>query len=155
MKIAFVLFITALSCVNTSPVKRQAPEPFVMGDMLFMSNPKFSSRNANIQTGKWTDGVIPYIINPNSGYTDAHKATIINSMRKIEEQTNRCITFKERTTETSYIFINHTTTGCNAYVGRIASYWQPQQVSLQIPGCIYQSVIIHELMHAIGFEVNK
>ena len=26
-----------------------------------------------------------------------------------------------------------------------------QDVSLEIPGCVYQNIVIHELLHAVGF----
>lgn len=26
-----------------------------------------------------------------------------------------------------------------------------QDVSIQIPGCVYQDIVIHELLHAVGF----
>lgn len=47
----------------------------------------------------------------------------------------------------SYIFLN---CRCSSFVGRIPRFYQPQGVSLG-PGCVYDSVVIHELGHAIGF----
>ena len=39
---------------------------------------------------------------------------------------------------------------CSSFVGRIPQFYQPQGVSLGA-GCVYDSVVIHELGHAIGF----
>ena len=39
---------------------------------------------------------------------------------------------------------------CQSFVGRIGRYYQPQGITLG-PGCVYFSVIVHEIGHAIGF----
>jgi hypothetical protein len=71
-------------------------------------------------------------------------------MRKIEEQTNNCLSFKERTTEANWVDFANTNGGCYSYIGRVGS--GGQRISLQKPGCVYQEVVIHELLHAAGYE---
>ena len=39
---------------------------------------------------------------------------------------------------------------CYSFVGRLSRRFQPQGVSLGT-GCVYNSVVIHELGHAVGF----
>ena len=39
---------------------------------------------------------------------------------------------------------------CSSFVGRVPPRYQPQGVSLGF-GCVYDSVVIHELGHAVGF----
>ena len=39
---------------------------------------------------------------------------------------------------------------CSSFVGRIPQFYQPQGVSLG-RGCVFDSVVIHELGHAVGF----
>jgi hypothetical protein len=74
-------------------------------------------------------------------------------MRKIEEQTNNCLSFKERTTEANWVNFANTNGGCYSYVGRVRS--GSQVLSLDRPRngltCVTQSIIIHELLHAAGF----
>ena len=71
-------------------------------------------------------------------------------MRKIEAQTNNCLSFKERTTEANWVEFKNTNTGCNSYVGKVGT--GAQRISLEKPGCVYQEVVIHELLHAAGYE---
>ena len=77
--------------------------------------------------------------------------TIVNAMNKITSQTNNCIKFVARTSQSSYLNIK-SAGGCWSYVGRLPSSYQPQELSLDRNGCVYQGTAIHELMHAIGFE---
>ncbi|XP_065145567.1 high choriolytic enzyme 1-like isoform X2 [Paramisgurnus dabryanus] len=59
-----------------------------------------------------------------------------------------CIWFFPRTNERDYISIE-SRSGCYSYIGRRGN---AQTVSLARHGCIYQSTIQHELLHALGFE---
>lgn len=90
----------------------------------------------------WTNGVIPYELHGDSSAT----STILGAMQELEQKT--CIQFVERTTESSYIYITSSSSGCWSYVG---SYGGGQEVSLDRNGCVYHGTAIHELMHAIGF----
>ncbi len=40
-------------------------------------------------------------------------------MRKIEEQTNMTLSFKERTTEANWVEFTNTNRGCSSYVGKV------------------------------------
>ena len=145
MNFIIALFFV-LTIVNAAPTNDEV----VMGDMIFLGDPKKTARNGNLNARKWENGVIPYSFDLSSGFTQAEINTIVGSMKKIEAQTNGCLTFKERTTETNWVNFKDTPTGCTSYVGKVGS--GAQQVSLQKPGCIHQGVIIHELLHAAGFE---
>ena len=95
-------------------------------------------------------GVIPYSFDASSGYTASEINIIVGSMRKIEAQTNNCLSFEERTTEANWVEFKNTNTGCNSYVGKVGT--GAQRISLEKPGCVYQEVVIHELLHAAGYE---
>ena len=60
-------------------------------------------RNAFTAAAKWTGGLLPYVIDGASQYTAAHIQTITNSMRKIEQQTNNCIRFVQRTNQPTWL----------------------------------------------------
>ena len=62
-------------------------------------------RNAYLGAAKWTGGLLPYVIDGASQYTAAHIQTITNSMRKIEQQTNNCIRFVQRTNQPTWLRI--------------------------------------------------
>ena len=40
--------------------------------------------------------------------------------------------------------------GCWSWIGKQSK--QPQQLNLETPGCIGHGIILHELMHALGFK---
>jgi hypothetical protein len=147
MNFLIIFALAVLVQCTTENVMMENPN-LLQGDILLQENG--DSKNANIVTKKWLNGRIPYLIDSSSGYTSSEISIITSSMRTIESQTGNCLTFVPRTTESSYLIIRNTNTGCNSYVGQINS--QPQQVSLERPGCIAASVVVHELLHAAGFE---
>ncbi|XP_070389773.1 astacin-like metalloprotease toxin 1 isoform X2 [Dermacentor albipictus] len=89
----------------------------------------------------WPGATIPYIISPElkSQYQLIRKA-----MDSIENVT--CVRFVERTNEKDYIRI-FSGRGCYAAVGHLRGV---QLVSLG-QGCLYLSIVEHELLHAVGF----
>ncbi|CAF3391332.1 unnamed protein product [Rotaria sp. Silwood1] len=105
-------------------------------------------KNAYIVSSKWTGGVLPYLIEQ-SQFTAAQITTITNAMRKIEQQTNNCIRFVARTTQPTWVRI-YAGTGCWSYMGRTKTSGA-QDLSLQKSGCVTQNIVIHELLHAVGF----
>lgn len=70
---------------------------------------------------------------------------IIEGMGQIMKAT--CIQFVYRTTESDYIELKKTNTGCNSYVGKQGG---AQRLSLD-DGCFLIGSIIHELIHALGY----
>jgi len=92
----------------------------------------------NPATGKV---VIPYTM----VHTGSQKTTIERAMATYAAAT--CFEFVERTDETDYIEII-SAGGCWSYVGKIGGR---QQLSLARNGCVYEYIVIHELMHAVGF----
>ncbi|XP_022240922.1 low choriolytic enzyme-like [Limulus polyphemus] len=96
------------------------------------------------ERSKWSNGIVLYTID--SVYDDDEKKVIISALAEIEEQT--CIQFVERKDEVAYIFIT-SKEGCWSNVGRLG---EKQIVSLQRDTCVHKGVVMHEIMHAIGFE---
>ena len=80
---------------------------FIDGDIAFAAGtaPGLNSeRNAYIKASKWTGGILPYTID-GGVYTAAQITTITNAMRKIEQQTNNCIRFVQRTNQATWLRI--------------------------------------------------
>ena len=68
-------------------------------------------------------------------------------MKKIENQTGpNCIKFVERTNEIYYVNIIKEN-GCWSLIGNIKN---AQNLSLGL-GCVHQRIVMHELVHALGF----
>ncbi len=102
-----------------------------------------STRNAiKNNYGKWPGGVIPYVISPS--FNSYERGVIAKAMKEYHLHT--CIRFVPRVGQTDYIKIMKGT-GCHSKVGRCG---RKQDVSLGT-GCVYTGIVIHELMHAVGF----
>lgn len=91
---------------------------------------------------RWPGGVVPYIISPELNNL---KSRIQTAMKHIED--NSCVRFVPRTNQQDYVKIfKHN--GCYSHWGRIGN---EQLLSLG-NGCEPFGTIVHELLHAIGFE---
>jgi len=100
---------------------------------------------------KWTNGVIPYVID--SSYPDVVKTRLTDSMREIEGNVNSpgttdCIHFVARTTQSNYIYILPREHSCSSQIGMNGHGRQDVSIG---SGCEHRGIIMHELMHAIGF----
>jgi hypothetical protein len=114
MRQYIVLLLVCYSTVHASPLNLfvnsttdDRPDlEIIDGDIAFIAGtaPELAgSRNAYIRSAKWVSGLLPYVIS--SAFTAIQRQTIINSMRKIEEQTGNCIRFVQQTNQASYINI--------------------------------------------------
>ncbi|KAK6031702.1 astacin, partial [Ostertagia ostertagi] len=90
----------------------------------------------------WKDGIIPYEMDP---AFLPHEVKIIEkafaSYRK-----STCIRFQSRNGEQDYLNIVKGF-GCYSQVGRTGG---KQEISLG-RGCLFHEIIVHELMHSVGF----
>ncbi|XP_061602247.1 low choriolytic enzyme-like isoform X1 [Cololabis saira] len=93
------------------------------------------SSNGNVE--------IPFFISEK--YDDDEKNTILLAMKGFEPKT--CIRFVPRKTERAYLNIVPKY-GCMSLLGFTGD---KQIISLQRFGCVKNSIIQHELMHALGF----
>lgn len=111
------------------------------GDILadFPSESKTAVRVFNL----WPLGIVPYSMDlrllPTSG-------KILEAMKEIESKT--CIRFRPRLLSRDYVNIG-SGSGCYSVIGRMGG--GPQILSLG-RGCDAHNTILHELLHAIGFE---
>ncbi|CAF3682864.1 unnamed protein product [Rotaria socialis] len=118
---------------------------FMQGDIAM---PKQDGRTAFIRSSKWPDGTVP--VEFDSSYSTAQKNIIIGAMSEITKNTNNCIRFVWRTTNHPVWLRIFPGQGCWSYMGK-AMQKGPQDLSLQIPGCVHHQVALHELIHALGF----
>jgi len=91
---------------------------------------------------RWSNGRVPYDLG--STFSSNEKEVIRQAIA--DYSANTCLEFVERNGESDYVeFVKEG--GCWSYVGRIGG---KQKVSLD-NGCVYKYIVIHELMHAVGF----
>ncbi|KAI8499746.1 hypothetical protein Bbelb_227970 [Branchiostoma belcheri] len=102
------------------------------------------ARNAIRDVTKvWTSRNIPFVIQT-TDFSSSELAVIDQAMEEYHLQT--CIRFVPRTNEPDYIHIKKLT-GCWSAVGVTGG---EQEVSFG-NGCIHKGIMMHELMHAVGF----
>ncbi|CAD5220755.1 unnamed protein product [Bursaphelenchus xylophilus] len=116
-------------------------DPTVSSDV---SNSSFLMRNAVRQSYlKWPNGRIPYTIS--TQYTTFGRQRVASAIDEYHQRT--CIRFVPKTTtDLDYVHILPED-GCYSLVGKVGG---KQPVSLG-NGCMVTGIIIHELMHAVGF----
>ncbi|CAG9807142.1 unnamed protein product [Chironomus riparius] len=90
------------------------------------------------------DVIVPFKISSDFDWID--RARIKLAMYDIEKYS--CIVFKQQTDQQNFINIT-SNIGCYSHVGKING---GQKLSLKIGGCLTRGTIIHELMHALGFD---
>jgi len=119
------------------------------GDMAGITAADFQrsphNRNAMTATHRmWTPSRVPYAIS--STYSSYSRSIIAAAMQ--DYATKSCIRFVPKTdSDTHYLSIKDDG-GCYSYVGKI--FPGGQTLSLG-DGCLEKGIIIHELLHALGF----
>jgi len=107
-----------------------------------------ADRNAiihGVAYGKWPKKIIPFIISDK--YTEDERNIIIQAMKVYHSKT--CIRFKNKLdSDENYVHIFQGS-GCYSHIGMRG--FGEQELSLG-NGCVYESIVLHELMHAAGFE---
>lgn len=89
----------------------------------------------------WINRTVPYTMEK---LNNIERQMVLDAMHEI--QNNSCVYFLERTTQIDYItIVKHE--GCSSSVGRRGG----QQMVILGEGCYVKGVILHELMHALGF----
>ncbi|GAB6026273.1 Meprin A subunit beta [Chamberlinius hualienensis] len=108
------------------------------------SEVNFMGRNALRNSNyRWPNGIIPYAIS--NAFDSQARSLIARSLSEYHRQT--CLRFVPRqNNQHDYVYIVQNR-GCFSAVGRQGGQ---QQLSLG-RGCLNFGIIIHELMHAVGF----
>ncbi|XP_053710735.1 low choriolytic enzyme-like [Synchiropus splendidus] len=132
-------------------VGQDADEPMVMyGDIAMPSLLRNADQcTANPRGCLWpkaTDGnvYIPYIIA--NQYSQRERSLILRGLESFAQSS--CIRFTPRNGQRDFISIE-SRSGCYSFVGRQG---RRQVVSLSRQGCIFNQIVQHELLHALGFN---
>lgn len=116
----------------------------ILGSYPTTNNSEASPYHAIVDTGYlWPNGEVVYTIDSS---LQNQRSLIKQSMDHITQMTGGCIKFKERTYESDYVYM-YQAQGCYSQVGRQGG---SQELSLG-RGCHVAGVVIHELLHALGF----
>ncbi|KXJ73696.1 hypothetical protein RP20_CCG014974 [Aedes albopictus] len=103
---------------------------------------------STFQIRLWPKGVVPYVYG--AEFTELEEFLIDHAIWQFNTQT--CIRFVPRTNQPYYVTFTSDESGCWSYTGRYQNN-QWNRVNLQ-PPCFSQGpgMVVHELMHAIGFH---
>ncbi|UJR12508.1 hypothetical protein I4U23_016683 [Adineta vaga] len=103
---------------------------------------------------RWTNGIVPYEIS--SVYTSEQQTIITNAMRKIENLTAiqgaYCVRFRPRISSDPYYTKIENGQGCHSDIGQPLPPNVNHTISFAISECLYEVVLIHELLHTLGFS---
>jgi hypothetical protein len=130
--------------VNPGPVSKINILESGDGDVKKGSN---KDRNAVGNEMRWINGVVPYAYDASVTSKDV-KAAIDAAIADYHKFT--CIKFRPKTASDPDWVVFTDGAGCSSNVGRIQQ--GGQKVTLSSAGCQYKGTVIHELMHAIGFD---
>lgn len=102
-----------------------------------------------MERDKWPGGRIPYVIGKE--FVN-HTNLILDAMKEFHKHT--CIRFVPKTNQDKqYIrIVREVQQGCNSHVGRIQP--DPKRGGQRVnfgKNCLHKGVIMHELLHAVGF----
>ncbi|XP_034178612.1 seminal metalloprotease 1 [Osmia lignaria lignaria] len=116
------------------------------GDIMLVEGKDLSKNGLVNNAFRWPAGIVPYYIKEED--FDQEDIDLIEAAIK-EYHESTCIRFRPfKKTDNDYISIEGKMSGCWSLVGR---HVRGQVVNLQNPGCVKHGVIVHELMHAVGF----
>ncbi|XP_029052414.1 astacin isoform X1 [Osmia bicornis bicornis] len=116
------------------------------GDIMLVEGKDLSKNGLVNSAFRWPAGIVPYYIKEED--FDQEDIDLIEAAIK-EYHESTCIRFRPfKKTDNDYISIEGKMSGCWSLVGR---HVRGQVVNLQNPGCVKHGVIVHELMHAVGF----
>jgi Astacin (Peptidase family M12A) len=95
---------------------------------------------------RWPGGSVPYVID--AAFGSYERSVIQSAMSHVAGKVGG-VSFKQRTTESSYVVFAYTTGGCNSWVGR-QSGSTPQTINLPLWCAQSMGSTAHEIMHALG-----
>lgn len=144
--LSLIVLVVAVVAVRATPPPGYK---LMYGDVLVKEGDvDAKSRNVwnEAQNKYWPGGKV-YWKFADPRYTEEHKNLVRQALKNIESKT--CLRFYENQPVKNYIEIK-SLDGCYSMCGYLNN--GPQIMSLNIDGCMIQSTITHEFLHAVGFH---
>lgn len=106
-----------------------------------------NSKNGVInETSLWPNGLVPYVIDEED-FDETEIKTIKEGMKEYKSKT--CVRFRPYAKDDkNWIIFKGNSSGCWSSVGMQEG---GQIVHLQTPNCVRHGVVVHEILHALGF----
>ncbi|XP_067625968.1 seminal metalloprotease 1-like [Eurosta solidaginis] len=144
------VFISSLAAPLSTKFSEDDPEltaGYFEGDMVIDDTDRNGLKQ---ETRRWPNNIVYYKINDNF-FDESHRNHILRGMQILEEVS--CIRFQEASEDQQY-YVNITglSNGCYSSVGwlnRVQTY--NIRVYPLDSGCFHLGVIVHELLHTLGF----
>ncbi|XP_030238662.1 seminal metalloprotease 1-like [Drosophila navojoa] len=145
----FLILVLMKSCyaAPAASSERVETDPMLIagyteGDMILSKD-----RNGLIsETYRWPNGTVYYYFN--SDIDQEQRNLIQQAFRTIESVS--CVVFKEATRDQpGYLNITSDKVGCFAEVGYLG---RPQELNLMKNDCFSLGIIVHEVLHSLGFH---
>ncbi|CAG2056870.1 unnamed protein product [Timema podura] len=104
-------------------------------------------RNAlDDETSRWPDGVIPFYIQKED-FSKEDMDIIKGAIKEYHQKT--CLRFRPyKKGDEDHVIVRGNRSGCWSYVGKRGG---GQVLNLQTPGCVHHGIVIHEMLHMLGF----
>jgi len=122
------------------------------GDIALTPEQKAQIRSRNAVTDlskRWDNGVVPYKIGTNFGSFQAQVTDVITkAVAHIRNATGGCIKYTPWTNQKDFVHLKYEQTGCWSRLGRVGN---EQPIVLDM-GCWSVGTVVHEMLHAIGFQ---
>ncbi|XP_063238329.1 hatching enzyme 1.2 [Bacillus rossius redtenbacheri] len=94
----------------------------------------------------WLNGVVPYVIDKEH-FTKDQLDVIHEAMKEFHQKT--CLRFRpHKKADEDYVMFRGNRSGCWSYVGKRGG---GQVINLQTKGCVHHGIVVHEMLHALGF----
>lgn len=96
---------------------------------------------------RWKDAIVPFYIEEKH-FSDEEVETVLSAMQ--EFHMNSCLRFKPyNESDVDFLFITGNVSGCWSSVGMQGE--GGQVLNVNSPKCVKKGVVIHEMLHAVGF----
>ncbi|KAH3863088.1 zinc metalloproteinase nas-29-like [Dreissena polymorpha] len=139
-------FIPGKSKVVEGDIYFNQAEKRPLGDSTKAQTRSFVASTTPVSV-RWTRPNIPYVIHDSILNDKTAFDAVNNGMKMIQDMTKNCVRFLKRSTEKNFINVTNIGGGCYSGVGQIGG---EQTVNVG-PGCGTPGIVMHELLHVLGF----
>lgn len=114
-----------------------------------MIDSKVAAVSMNVdEAAYWKTRQIPFFLDTGIRLDMTIRSTVLSAIYTIENKTEHCVQFQPKSaSDADYVNITRSNPGCYSSVGKVGG----QQIVNIGPGCETVGIIMHELLHVLGF----